>query len=383
MTNELKQTKNSFKFIGKVTGIDKEHAFKEDKATKGKMIGQTYRALRFGVKTSETNTMNVEMFDFEPEEVFMWNSDKKKKDKGYKGDRIPFAQWEDEQEELREQGYAVLQTRIGLNYGEDGKLVSKGLPSFVASKEIFEKLDNGDSVVVEGEIRYGHYEDREGKTKEKKTYTIKKVFRLKDIDFEDEKFEEVTYFEQEMVYVDAMVEAKEGKAFVTARHINYNKSFHDTQMEIVFKDEEGNVDAGMKKLADAFAKKIKFGDLLTVRGNALNRVIVEEVAGEEDEGEEVDMLNLLGGKSKPKHAQAFVSRTYISAMQIEGVDAWDKKVYTEEDFEEAKKASELLTKKKDDDDELSELGGKAKKDNNPFAGEEPDMDEIEDDDLPF
>lgn len=378
MTNELQQTKNSFKFIGKVTGIDKEHAFKEDDAKKGKMQGEIYRALRFGVKTSETNTMNVEMFDFEPNEVFMWNSDKKKKDKSYKGDRIPFAEWEENQEQLREDGYAVLQTRIGLNYGEDGKIVSKGLPSFVASKEIYEKLNNGDSVVVEGEIRYSYFEDREGKQKEKKTYTIKKIFRLKDIDFDDEKFEEVTYFEQEMVYVDAMIEAKEGKAFVTARHINYNKTFHDTQMEVVFKDEEGNVDAGMKKLADAFAKKIKFGDLLTVRGNALNRVIVEEVEGEE---EEEDMTNLLGGKSKPKHAQAFVSRTYISAMQIEGVDAWDKKVYTEADFEEAKQKSELLTKK--DNNLTDELGGKDKKDNNPFKGEEPDMDEFEDDDLPF
>jgi len=378
MTNELKQTKNAFKVIGKVTGIDKEHAFKEDDAKKGKMEGKYYRALRFGVKTSETNTINVEMFDFEPEEVFMWNSDKKKKDKAYKGDRVPFAEWEENQEQLREDGYAVLQTRIGLSYGEDGKIVSKGLPAYVASKEIFEKLDNGDSVVVEGEIRYSYFEDREGKQKEKKTYTIKKIFRLKDIDFEDAKFEEITYFEQEMVFIDAMIEAKEGKAYVTARTIDYGKNIHDTQMEIVFKDEEGNVDAPMKKLADAFAKKIKFGDLLKVYGNVLNRVIVEEVEGEE---EEEDVSALLGGKSKPKHAQGFISRTYISAMQIEGVEAWDKKVYTEEDFEEAKKAKDLLTKKTDN--EASDLGGKKKKDN-PFADDnEPNMDEFEDDDLPF
>ncbi|UUV46058.1 single-stranded DNA binding protein [Bacillus phage vB_BanS-Thrax1] len=381
MTNELQQSKTHFKFIGKVTGIDKDYTFREDQAQKGAKKGETYRALRFGVKTSETNTMNVEMFDFEPEKVFMWNSEKRKEDKNYKGDRIDFAEWEERQEELREAGYAVLQTRIGLNYGEDGKLISKGLPSFVASKLLYDNLSNGDSVIVEGEIRYNEYEDAQGKLQKKKIYTIQKLFRIKDIDFESEKFEEVTYFEQEMVFVDAFLDSKEGKAFVTGRVIAYGGKWHDVELEVPFKDEEGNVDAGMKKLADAFNKKFKFGDKFNAFGNALNRVIVEEVEGEENEEE--DMMALLGGKSKPKHAETYVSRTYISALQIEGVDAWDKKFYTQEDFDEAQKKNELL--KKDKKEDLSdELGGKKKKDN-PFdtGDDEVNLDDISDDDLPF
>ena len=85
---DLVQTKNSFKFIGKVTRIEKDGAFKEETATKGKNEGKTYRSLRFGVKTSETNDMTVQMYDFEPTEIFLWNSDKKKKDANYKGDRV-------------------------------------------------------------------------------------------------------------------------------------------------------------------------------------------------------------------------------------------------------------------------------------------------------
>jgi hypothetical protein len=374
--NKLKQTKSSFKFIGKVTRIDKDGAFKEETMTKGKMSGKTYRSLRFGVKTSPTNEMTVQMFDFEPEKVFLWNSEKKKADSDYKGDRIPFAQWEANQDELREKGYAVLQSRIGLTYGEDGKLQSKGLPSFVASKEIYENLNNGDSVVVEGTIRHSSYENREGKQVPQTTYQITKIFKIKDIDFDAPDFEEVTYFEEEIVFVDADIDKAEGKAYVTGRTISYNGDFQDSQFVVNFKDAEGNNDAGMVKLAEAFKKKFNFGDVLNVFGDALNRVIVSEVQDEDEEGDEDDLLASLGGKSKPKHAQSFVSRTYIQEMSIHGVDAWDKKVYSEFDFIK----DELFAE--DDKNPLAdELGGKnKKKSSNPF---ETDEIIISDEYLPF
>jgi hypothetical protein len=370
---ELKQTKNSFKFIGKVSRIDKDGAFKEETAERGKRQGDTYRSLRFGVKTSANNEMTVSMYDFEPTEVFMWNSDKKKKDKNYKGDRMPFSEWVEKQEDLREQGYAVLQTRIGLTYGEDGKIVSKGLPSFVASKDIFNGLSNGDSVVIEGEIRYSTYKNQQDKVVEQKTYTIKKAYKIKDIDFDGEKFEEVTYFEQEMVFVGAEADKANKKVYVTGRIIDFMKNFHDTQFVVDYSDGNGGTDAGMVKLADAFLKKFKFGDVLNIFGDALNRVIVEEVEGEEESDD--DLLASLGGKKKPTHAQNYVARTYVSEMQIHGVDAWDKKVYTEDDFIK----DDLL---EEEDNKLQdELGGKSKKKANPF--EVDDEEDIDDEDLPF
>jgi hypothetical protein len=370
--SKLQQTKSSFKFIGKVTRIDKDGAFREETMTKGKMNGKTYRSLRFGVKTSQTNEMTTQMFSFEPEQVFMWNSEKKKADSSYKGDRIPFATWEAQQDELREQGFAVLQSRVGLEYGEDGKLQSKGLPSFVASQEIYENLNNGDSVVVEGDIRHSSWE-KDGKVTPQTQFNITKVFKIKDVDFDAENFEEVTYFEEEIVFVDCDIDKKEGKAFVTGRTIAYNGDFEDAQFVINFKDEEGNNDAGMVKLAEAFKKKFNFGDVLNIFGDAVNRVIVAEVEDEEDNDD--DLLSALGGKSKPKHAQSFVSRTYIQEMQIHGVDAWDKGVYTEDDFVK----DELLSDGKED--LTDELGGKKKKaSSNPF---ETDSDDISDEDLPF
>lgn len=368
--SRLVQTKNAFKVVGKVSRIDKDGAYKEEQMAKGKRQGDTYRSLRFGVKTSDTNEITVQMFDYEPEKLFMWNSEKKKADSSYKGDYIPFGQWEANPEMYREQGYAILQTRIGLTTGEDGKIQSQGLPSFVASSEIYNNLENGDSVVIEGEIRYSKYKPANSeKEVEQKTYTIKKAFKIKDLDFADAKFEEVTYFEQEMVFVDIDIDKKEGKAYVTGRIIDFMKNFHDTQMIINFM-EDGKQIPEMVKLVSAIKDKVKFGDVINVFGDTLNRVVIEEV---EDEGEEKDdPFAIFGGKQKPKHAQAFTSRTYITEMQILGLDGWEQKVYTEEDFIK----DDLI----EDNSVANEFGGKPKK-ANPFdLGE---TDEIDEEDLPF
>lgn len=377
MANEktkLKETKGVFKVIGKVARIDRDGAFREDVLNKpdNRNHGRLYRSLRFGVKTSPTNEIIVQGFDYEPQEVFLWNSKKREADPNYKGDRIPFETWKEQQDELREQGYVVLQSRIGLDYDEKGKLKTKGLPRFVALKEIYENINNGDSVVVEGTIRYSKYKNRNDEIVEQKNYMIERVFRIKDIDFEDDNFEEVSYFEQEMVFVDADLDKEEKKAYVTGRIIDFNGNFEDTQFVINFANENGETDPAMLKLAQAFTKKMEFGDVINVFGDAINRVVVEEVEDEEED----DLLAELGGRSKPKHAQNYVSRTYITEMSINGVDAWKKGVYTEDDFEK----DSLI----DDNDGLGDLGGKKKPNTkNPFETDEDEDVDIDEDSLPF
>lgn len=372
---QLKQTRNLFKFIGQVTRIDKENAYKEDVAQKGKMEGHTYRSLRFGVKTSETNDMTVSMYDFEPTEVFLWSSEKKKADKAYKGDRIPYEQWLQEKDEWNENGYTVLQSNIGLTQGEDGKLERHGLPSFIASEKLFNGLDNGDTVVIEGTIRYSVWTNPEGKEIPQKTFTIQRLSKIKDVDFHDEKFEEVTFFEQEMIFVDAVEEKKDLKVFVTGRTIDYKGNFHDTQFVIPYGDADGLVDQDMKKLADAFRTKFKFGDFLKVFGDAVNRVITAVVENNE-KSEEEDLLASLGGRSKPTHAQQYTAKNYVNEMQITGIEVWEKKMYTEADFV----LDELVEEKKKPVADENDFGGKSKKDTNPF---DTDAEDIDDEDLPF
>jgi single-stranded DNA-binding protein len=382
MAKERKQTKSLFKIEGKVTRIDKDKAFVEDEGKSGKREGDTYRSLKFGVKSSQTNELTVEMFDYEPEQIFVWNSKAREEDPEYKGEYKDFEEWLEDEEELREEGYTVFQTRVGLEYGEDGKLISHGHPSYVASEMIHEGLDNGDSVVIEGEIRYSSYE-QDGKTKERKTYTIKRVHRKPDIDFDAEDYEEVSYFEQEFVFVSAKVDKKENKTSVIGRIIDYKGDFHDTEFFVNHLDEDGEIDEDMETLGKEIVKTFSFGDVLKVYGDTVNRTILEEKEGSEDskskDKKKDKILAGFGGKKKPKHAESYTVRSYITEMQIHGVEDFDEAVYTEEDFVVEDVMTDKKKKKK------AGLGGKKPKKGkkNPFEADDNETMEISDDDLPF
>lgn len=380
---ELKQTKTKFKLIGVVEGMDKDNAYKMDASKKGKHEGETFRSLRFNVKTSDNNKIQVQMFSYEPEEVFLWNSDKAKeaKDNGktYKGKRIPFEDWLENQDDYRENGDAVLQSRIGLERDEEGKVISKGLPTYVSIEELHNNLKDGTSVTVEGNISYSTYE-KDGKVVENKNFNIERLFvRKEEVDFNDEKFEELTYFEQEVVFVDAVAEKKENKVFVTGRNINYQGKCHDTQFVIDYSDGKDGTDPDMVKLSSAILKKVKFGDVINIYGDILNRVIVEEI---EDADEDSFNPFDFGGKKKDSRAEKFTQKSYIRELQITGLDAWDKKCYKESDFEE----NEELLEKEEKKSELDDFGGK-KKDTNPFDLDEDEdangIVDISEDDLPF
>lgn len=354
---ELRETKGVFKLIGKVTRIDRDGAYREGILEKGKNEGKPYRSLRFGVQTSPVNEVIINAFDSRPDEVLLWNSEKKKKDEKYKGDRVPFEKWLKEQEKYRENGYTVLQTRIGLTYDDKGKLQTHGMPRYVAIQEIYNNLNEGDPIVVEGDLRYSQYTNNSGQNVIQRDLTINRLARRRKLDFDDEKFQEVSYFEQEMVFVDIDIDTAEKKAYLIGRIIFYNKKFIDAQFVIDFAE-----DKDLEKLAKQIKKLFKFGDVVNVFGNIVNRVEIEEV--EEDDGD--DLAKKLGGKSKPEHAKRIL-RNYVSEYQILGVDKWEQGVYTEDDF---------ITQEEENNDLSAELGGKKKVDN-PFELDDDDDDNVD------
>ncbi|MFQ3543520.1 hypothetical protein Q7A53_05490 [Halobacillus rhizosphaerae] len=366
---QLKETKGTFKAVGKVTRIDKDNAYDQDTQTKGEHVGRTYRKLRFGVKTSETNEITVQMFAYEPKDVFMWNSKLKEEDENYKGTRKTFEDWEENQEQYREEGYVVMQSRVGLHYDDKNKLVSKGVPKFVTAKMVYDNLNNGDFVTVEGTISYGSYE-KDGQKVKTKNFNIEKVHLAKELDFDAEDFEEITYFEQQFVYVDSELNKTDKKLYITGRVIDFNKKFQDAQFVIDFNNGEGGVDEEMKQFAENFKKTLKFGDVVKTFGDNLNRVIIKKV--ENEDNKKADILGSLGGRSKPSHAEN--SKTYVNQLSINGVDSLDEKVYREADFVV--------------DNLVEGLGGKQKKTENPWkddvssSSDEP-IDISDTDDLPF
>lgn len=376
MAKELEQTRGEFKIKGLVKGIDRDNAYEEGVRPDGRHAGRTFRKLNLGVQTSEDNQLRLGMFSYEPDEVFLWNNEKRKKDKDYKGERMPYEEYLQKKDILKANGTAVLQARIGVETDEDGKLITHGLTSYEASEEIYDNIDNDDSVYVEGQISYSEYKNRQGDMTTAVNYNINRLFKSSnDFDLRDENYEKQDYYEQQFVYVDSMVDKSKKQLIVIGRIIDYRKNTVDTNFVINYGE-----DKSMSKLAENVRKKFKFGDLVTVFGQLVNRTVEQDVEEEED-----DLLSALGGKSQPSHAKR-ANFTYEREMTIDGVLEWERGFYTEDDFYE----NELV--EEDDDNLTSELGGKKpKKNDNPFSESDDndegdpfaDEDPFQESDLPF
>ena len=310
------------------------------------------------------------MFSYKPEKVFLWNSTKKKENNSYKGEWVEYDEWLENREEYREEGSAVLQSQVGIEYDEDGKLIRKGQPKYLSILDIYNSINNGDFVEVEGDISYSTYE-KDGREVLRQNLNLEKLSLKK----QTEESEEISYFEQEMVFLGASANKKEGKVYVSGRHISYDKKWNDIQLVVDYNGEDGENDPDMVKLSSAFLKKIKFGDVINVFGDIWNKAIVVDDA-DTDNSEEDDLLASLGGRSKPRHAEKSQIKGYVSEMRINGVDAWSKKVYKLNDLQD----DSLVDKGEEKENDVhNELGGK-KKSNNPFADDDIDF---SDEELPF
>lgn len=339
------QTKSYFKVEGKVTGIDRENAYREDDVGEGKKsAGKSYRSIRFGVQTSLENTIYVELFGMEQDWVYPYSS------KAKASKKIAF-----DQRNNPPSGYHIIGINMGLEKDDKGKQVRKSMVEYDAVEYIHSILTNGESVQITGKVEYGEYENKQGEMVQQTRFVIGSIFVMdKEIDFEAEDFKEVSVFDQEFVYVDSEFDKESGKRFVTARVIGYADKFQDVTLVV-----EASKSEGLKKLSDKIGK-LKFGDFLKVIGKAVNRVDLVEAPEIEDGddwgGEDVDGYNRDSVKS------------YTNELQITKVDpaSFKAKMYKEEDF--------IVDDLIDDGDIENE--------DNPFSDDNDD-DNFGDDDLPF
>lgn len=375
---ELQQTKGTFKLIGKVSNIDRENNYVEKISDKGARKGDPQRQLRFNVMTSPTNSVQVGMFSYEPEEVFLWNSKTKKENPAYKGERVEYSKWSKNRLNYEKSGSVPLQTKTGIEYAPDekGKLKAQiqNLPTYDAMEYIKEHLYNGDSVVIEGDISYNTYENKQSNIVTSTNYNVTSLFKLqKDVDFEKEDFEETSLFVQEMVFVGAENYKKESKAEITGRIIAYNKQYVDAEFVINYANDD---EAGtFKKMAEAYAKAVKFGSVIRIHGNIVNRAVTSMEAIED--GDKNDVLALLSGEKNRMEAVT----SYQRFMELRGTDAVEAGIYKEDDFT-VKNEKLVAEKDEEEDDDLGALrGSKKSNSDNPF--EDADDFEIDDDSLPF
>lgn len=347
---KLDQTKSYFKVEGKVVGMDREGTYREGEVEQGKNEGKTWRSIRFGVQTSEENTIYVELFGMEQDFIYPWSQ------KAKKSQKIAF-----EKRNNPPSGYHVIGVNIGLENDEKGKQVRKSLVELDAVEYIHSVLTNGESIQVTGKVEYGEYENKKGDKVPQTRFIIGSIFTTKEeINFDAEDYKEVCVFDQEFVYVDSEYEEEDGKRYVTARVIGYADKWQDVTLVI-----DADKSEGLKKLSDNFGK-LKFGKLIKVIGKPVNRVDMVEVEVEDDEGDE------WGGEEVEGYNRSSV-KSYTNELQILKVDkAWTSdnkdKTYTEDDFI----ADDLI-----EDGELDE-------EQDPFGDDDDDDDDGDDDNtFPF
>lgn len=346
----LEQTEGSFKLRGLVKRIDNDKAYNVGKVKSGKNQGKNYRSIRFGIQTSPTNELPVELFGMETDTVYVWNADKKEGQKEKWGSQYNLG----ESETLL--GQVV---RVGLTTDSDGKFQSHNLTAYDSVDEIFNNLENGDSVAVTGHIEFSEYTKDDGTVVPQTKFIIDNISRTKEpVDFEAEGFVEVNDFTQQVVILDKDLDRKKKELNLFVRTIGYQNRFSDGTFVV-----DGNTEEGAK-LGSAFSK-LKFGTFLEVFGKMENRVVLTEVEVEEEKKPKIDKSNPFADFTfeKPKSLESYKAKSYINRLLITGVEASsfvDKK-YKEEDFF----VEELV------DD-------KTKAEDNPFTNGDLEEDKVED-----
>lgn len=376
----LEQTRSTFRAIGKVTGVDRDNFYKSGIVERGKNEGKEYRSLRFGVKTSPTQTIYVQMFGMEQDQVYVYDNKIKK------GGMVDYDEFMDKQEAWAEEGKVTFDSTVNLT--TTGRKDPKShLLKFDNIDLIYELLSNGMSVYVSGNITRSSYENQSGETVNQTNNDLTQILLVDDIDFDSDKFREYAVFTEEFVLTDTEIDKEQEKLIVNGLTIDYNENTYPVSFDLSYAEEmngkllstEGVSDEDIKKNNEYVAeqvemkkkmikafRKLKYGTLLKVDGKMINKVTVTEQETDDD-----DLLADLRGNSKK------AIYDYSKTLSISGTDSYTPSKYKEDDFLEAQRKNDLVEEKKSDD--FDDLKGSKEKD--PF-GDSSAID-IDTDDLPF
>lgn len=376
----LEQTRGQFRAIGKVVGVERDNYFSSGIIEKGKMADKEYRSLRFGIKTSPSQTIYVQMFGIEPEVVYVWNNTDKKMEKH---DYDKFLSCVDE---WASEGNVTFDSAVNLE-STDKKAPKAHMPKYDNIDLIYNQLENGMSVYVSGNISRKEY-----KEEVQTSYDLTNISLADDIDFEDKKFREYASFTEDFVLIDTEYIKDEERLILHGKVIDYAENAYDVQYDVshartlngeplsldglseeeVKKNQEYvDEQVEMKERMIRAFKKLKFGTLLKCDGKIINKVVVQEV----EEPDENPLLAELRGNSKKQITD------YTKTLSITGTKELTPDKYSDDDFLKAIEKNELVKEKVSDkkDSGLGDLAGKNEDD--PF-GSSSQVD-ISDDDLPF
>lgn len=317
----IQQSRGYFQARGIVNGVDRDNFYKEITTKSGKPM----RMVNFGLEIEKGKSIYISLNGMERDKVFF----SKREDGKTTTKDVKWA----ERNTFKEKDYRLIGVNLGLEkvLGSDGNAQNKKmtLVEFDACKYINEHLEDGMSVFVRGSIEYSTYE---GKHQIK--FVPQQISLCKDIDFEDEKYEPIAAFEQDIV-LTGITKDKETNTFVLeAKTIGYN-SVEDVEMKM-----EGRLEKLAKNLK-------KFSDYVAMRVSGKIAVIqnTEEVEDEDDEW----------GDPNPMKSTYAPTTRELFVVHVDK-DSLDTELYSEEEIEQAIAKTKADKQSKDDFGDDSEWG---------------------------
>ena len=183
----LEQTISTFRAVGIVTGVDRDNFYNTGIVENGKNQGKEYRSLRFGVRTSPNQTIYVQMFGMEPDNVYVYDNKEKK------GEQVPYEEFLEKEASWAEEGKITFDSSVNLD-STDKKAPKSHMPKFDNIDLIYDKLENGMSVYVSGRISRNSYENQSGDIVTRTNNDLQQILLADDVDFDSKKFREYAVF---------------------------------------------------------------------------------------------------------------------------------------------------------------------------------------------
>ncbi|WP_226035730.1 hypothetical protein [Aquibacillus saliphilus] len=271
---ELQPTYGNFKLRGTVQGLTNSKFSFNDDDTKN---GFPQHQLKFSIKTSDDNVVKVELrgFKFDKIRIQPIDRDDNRQDEVARGETIP-------------DGWNVFMgVTTGLELDDDGKVkrdkdgktVSQSMDQYDAAKYIHENLKDGDTVFVGGRNEFSMFDSQQGEKIINCKKSINKIY-LSDnsIDVDEEGFEELSSFDQNVIINGVDVDKKEKKAYISAYIIAKDFGEIKTVPETFWINGE-EYSSLISKL-----KKLPFGSQIKVSGNIHSRPVYQDVQVDVDDG---------------------------------------------------------------------------------------------------
>jgi single-stranded DNA-binding protein len=337
----LEETKGKFKLVGKIVGIDNENAFRSGVTRNG----DEYQAINFFVETSPNNRVPVELFGLKQDTLLFMNFKEKDKKKNRKD--VAWANRYDNHGDFM----LVGSTTVKLDENEKK---SDRITQYEAVEAIFENFEEGDWVEVNGQVAFEEWESEDGEKHQRYKCRINSFKKIKERNFEDEKFTETNEFSQTCVINECIVDSESKRLLIQAKIVNYKGEPVDTTFAVDIER--------YKKLATNLKKRLSFGDEIRFVGEIRNMVewIQEkEIEDEEEEDWGGDNVSL-----EDEYQRNVVKELYVIGV---GKKSHVKEKYTEDDLF---------------NEDVENFGSDVADDLDDLDDDDLDLD-INDDDLPF